>query len=401
MADSSAPQPARLPWPLWSCYVACSWTWLIGMFLPVILMHEFGWWAWVVFAVPNVIGAMSVGFVFRDPERSQKFVAAHRPAMLAFSWVTIAFHFFVMGWLGIGLPVMVAALVFLLLAALRAWLIILAALAVLAVSVVAGFDLTATANALTMQPLPRVAEGVFPMTWFWLACGTTLGFLTCPHMDLTLHRAAQRTGPRHGPATFMLGFGVLFVFLILLTAAYAPLAKAVLAVDGAATLPAVLPWLVALHVAVQAGYTASCHLRELPRMSSGLLIAAILGTILLAGLGVACRGQPMPAVIGVDLDMPLGDLLYRGWMGAYAVVFPAYVVLCVLPNRGRTGDEAKPSRKQLIVWLIACVVTLPMFALGFIGGQMVWVGVAVGLILLALVLVKPADAGKTGPPADA
>ena len=43
---------AGLPWAI---YLGASWTWCIGMFLPVLLVREYGAWAWVVFAVPNVI----------------------------------------------------------------------------------------------------------------------------------------------------------------------------------------------------------------------------------------------------------------------------------------------------------------------------------------------------------
>ena len=41
---------------LWAFFLACSWTWCVGMFLPVLLVRNWGIWGWVVFAVPNVIG---------------------------------------------------------------------------------------------------------------------------------------------------------------------------------------------------------------------------------------------------------------------------------------------------------------------------------------------------------
>lgn len=57
---------ARQPWWSvlgWAAYLACSWTWCIGMFLPVLLVRDYGVWGFVVFAVPNVVGAGAMGWV--------------------------------------------------------------------------------------------------------------------------------------------------------------------------------------------------------------------------------------------------------------------------------------------------------------------------------------------------
>src|SRR5690242_7362807 len=50
----------------WGAYLACSWTWCISMFLPVLLVRDYGVWGFVVFAVPNVIGAGAMGWVLRN-----------------------------------------------------------------------------------------------------------------------------------------------------------------------------------------------------------------------------------------------------------------------------------------------------------------------------------------------
>src|SRR4051812_22981962 len=42
---------------LWAIFLGVSWTWVIGMFLPVLLVRDYGLLGWVVFAIPNVIGA--------------------------------------------------------------------------------------------------------------------------------------------------------------------------------------------------------------------------------------------------------------------------------------------------------------------------------------------------------
>src|SRR5258706_13400931 len=83
---------------LWAFLLACSWTWCIGMFLPVLLVRNWGIWGWVVFAVPNVIGAAAMGFVLRSRQSSEDILINHRPAMAIFSLITIAFHIYFVYW---------------------------------------------------------------------------------------------------------------------------------------------------------------------------------------------------------------------------------------------------------------------------------------------------------------
>src|SRR4051812_7857378 len=81
----------------WAAYLACSWTWCIGLFLPVLLVREFGVRGWVAFAVPNIIGAALFGWIIRDGDASRRFVGKHRLACEVFSAVTIAFQIVFIG----------------------------------------------------------------------------------------------------------------------------------------------------------------------------------------------------------------------------------------------------------------------------------------------------------------
>src|SRR3954451_20258322 len=83
---------------LWAFFLGCSWTWCIGMFLPVLLMRNWGVWAWVAFAVPNVIGAAAMGFVIRSRQVSEDILINHKTAIGVFSLVTIAFHIYFVYW---------------------------------------------------------------------------------------------------------------------------------------------------------------------------------------------------------------------------------------------------------------------------------------------------------------
>ena len=59
MPNSNAPkQPDQLnnslPTALaWACFLGCSWTWVIGMFFPIMLLRDYGVAGWLVFLTPS------------------------------------------------------------------------------------------------------------------------------------------------------------------------------------------------------------------------------------------------------------------------------------------------------------------------------------------------------------
>ncbi|HTL30770.1 MAG TPA: hypothetical protein VL282_16180, partial [Tepidisphaeraceae bacterium] len=48
--NDSSIESAPIPWIGWAIYLGMSWTWCIGMFLPVLLVRDYGFWGWLVFA---------------------------------------------------------------------------------------------------------------------------------------------------------------------------------------------------------------------------------------------------------------------------------------------------------------------------------------------------------------
>ena len=72
-------------------FVACSWTWCIGMYLPVLLIRDFGWWSFAAFAIPNCLGAAGFGWAVLTEARSRSLMLMHAPAIRAFALVTVAF----------------------------------------------------------------------------------------------------------------------------------------------------------------------------------------------------------------------------------------------------------------------------------------------------------------------
>ena len=71
----------------WGLYCTTSWTWCIGMYLPLILLRDYGWPGFIAFAIPNVLGCAAFGYVV-DAKRSDALRARFRGAMIAFGAAT-------------------------------------------------------------------------------------------------------------------------------------------------------------------------------------------------------------------------------------------------------------------------------------------------------------------------
>ena len=76
----------------WAFFCASSWTWCIGMYLPVALIRDFGWPGFAAFAIPNVLGCAAFGYVVATTRASEEMVQRHRTAMRCFSLVAIAYQ---------------------------------------------------------------------------------------------------------------------------------------------------------------------------------------------------------------------------------------------------------------------------------------------------------------------
>ena len=379
--------PSALRTLSWAIYLGMSWTWCVGMFLSVVLYREFGFAAWVAITVPNVIGATSVGFLCARPGTSEAVVARHREALVAFSAVTLAFHAFFLFWLahaglvpptaaaaavavgvGVGLVKRGAVAVDLLLG----W----AVLAVSAVVMIHGLAHVGRAVLAPAHP-PGTTTGLVG-----LAVVCTFGFLFCPYLDLTFHRACQSLPPNPKRAAFGIGLGVLFLSMIAGTALYA--GDFNVGYAGAFTVAGLTTW-VATHFCVQCGYKWAIHLRALPawRSTDALIWAFALATAALFAVGIVVR-----IYLGFhaydDLILP-GQVYYRAFMSFYGLLFPAYAWLCMVPLPGRPAPG--PTRPALTVLAIALTIVTPMYWLGFLADQWAWILVGVAVLLGARAFV--------------
>ncbi len=387
---------------LWGVYLAVSWTWCIGMFLPILLVRDYGLWGYIAFAAPNIVGAGAMGWTLRSGRVSEGLVRTHARAMGLFSAVTIAFHLFFILWLmslvrgmpGVAIP---------------DWGMV--ALPIAGLGAIVGVrratrrgDSPTTRVALvtwlvsagvlagllgTGEPGPgapsQLAETARTAGLLWLAPVCLFGFALCPYLDLTFHHARQRTSERGARVAFTLGFGVFFFAMILLTLVYGGLFAWALGAEIPA--PSVAGWaLVAVlgHVLLQLIFTVIVHqdrVRAAPGGAGTRATLALGGVAIILGL----LHERLPH-IG---EMSGGEVVYRCFMAFYGLVFPAYVWLVMIPTRdGHAGLAGERGRWKGLVFAFVTAMAAPMFWMGFIGGHELYLAPGLALVLVSRVVVS-------------
>ncbi|MGA3067481.1 MAG: hypothetical protein ABSF29_11615 [Tepidisphaeraceae bacterium] len=360
-----------------------SWTWCIGMFLPVILLRDLGWPGFWVFAIPNCLGAAAMGWVLRDPAQSRRLVDRHESACIWFSLITILFHTFFAAWIirrfagpASGAILAVAFTFF--------WILLqwpgvgkfLAAVLVLTVSLIAlAIGLYRGDIPYVTQPLALSPTTLPPSDALWLAPVCLFGFLLCPYLDLTFHAARQATAPAEGRVAFTLGFCVLFPLMILFTAAYSGPVVLFLARH----LYPQMVFIVALHMIAHSAFTSAAHARQLAGRvrSISLRQFAIFALALVVAviLGIA------PPRFPLNHNLAGGEIVYRAFLGFYGLIFPAYVWLRITPGR-----------RSIYRVAFAVAAAIPMFCLGFIQQWTLWLLPGVAIPLLAKLNFTPRNA---------
>ncbi len=371
----------------WAAYLACSWTWCIGMFLPVLLVRDFGIWGFVVFAVPNVIGAGGMGWVLKNPDSAEKLTRGHVQAIRMFSFVTVQFQYFFLCWLmfsnktstmAIAAVALVVA-VFLGVSTLSAGLRrrVPGSILMWAVSVTL-LVASGVAGGLSISPRPG-ASGSNDVLWLAPVCA--FGFLLCPYLDATFLKARLSQSLRQSKQSFSVGFGVLFATMITFTLLYAGLFATThnpVQFEVPVSIAAVL---VFLHIGWQIIFTTDVH---------GQACAELCGQFKWLG---SHKDHPfisfVPAIFVGSFANAFeyhglngGEIVYRAFMSFYGLSFPAYVWLCMIALRGEQGTQ-KPTGMKLTVLAVAIALATPCFWMGFIERQTWWLGPGLGIVLLA------------------
>lgn len=365
----------------WAAFLACSWTWCIGMFLPVLLVRDYGFAGWAVFSIPNVIGAAAMGWVLHRQGSASDLSHRHRPAAVAFSIVTILFHAFFAGWIVRSLVGNVAGIITFsaaggfYLAGRRGYRDLLSAAILLAFSIIAF----AWAASVPDQTVNGPSDRMPGVDLFYLAPICVFGFFLNPYLDLTFLRARESTAPRVGIAAFTFGFGIFFMIMLLFTFWYAR----VLQPGRLQFLPGTLKWIIGTHMMLQSGFTVAVHTRALSNQPSARRpdLQAALFLALLCGYFAGQHGD-----LGGLGGHSLGETLYRIFMAFYGLVFPAYVWLCIIPSRGQPGV---PSARNLQILAATVVIAAPLFWMGFIENHMLWLVAGLGIVLLSRLAIQP------------
>lgn len=383
-------------------FLAVSWTWCIGMFLPVLLARDLGPLSFLVFAIPNCVGAALMGWVMRRPGASAEFIKRHTAACVWFSRITIAFHAFFLMWMvqlhGAAIPVIagfIVNLVLNLVSSGRGWPGWSTAALTYGVSIACAVTLTLS-GALAVPPHGAPLLAAADLAWLAPVC--VFGFLFCPYLDLSFHAARKLLPEPWGTRSFVAGFCGLFLIMIVLTLAYsgallrveasmglhAPAGGRFAQQFGTAALAALF-----VHVSTQAAFTTHLHLGMISQTLSGLRWkvdpASLLSLVIPMILGILTPW--LPAVGGrfaaVPGPMSGGEAIYRSFMAFYGLVFPAYIWICVLPSPDRS-----PSRLQRLALAASVGIALPMFYMGFIERQTWWLAPGLGVVLAARLLTR-------------
>ena len=410
---------------LWGAFLGCSWTWIIGMIFPAMLLRDYGLPGWVAFATPNVLGAAAMGAVLYKPQWSVHLVQRHLIACHNFTVVTVAFHLYVIAWLFSSLfglaamPMMVIAIGLCVALGMRnrasamlwvaagVWLISIGCF-VWAVSAGGsggaggvGADQGAWSLASWQPQSPRLSERDL---WYFLPC-SVLGFLLCPYLDLTFHRARINTTPKTGVFAFALGFGGVFFTMIIFSLVYGAQLLPLLEGQPGAGLPRF--WLIplAIHLTLQAGFTITVHVREAieDHASGGLAslpwMVAAGGIAIVMGFIAKLTGLPDPQTLGGALGRLAGDLSwgetgYRAFLLLYATVFPAYVWLVMIPARRRLSPLGKELRNAL--YAICCAIAYALGWMAFVLGRPGGVPIIFGVLIAARLAIEFLPRQKDG-----
>jgi hypothetical protein len=189
------------------------------------------------------------------------------------------------------------------------------------------------------------------------------GFLLCPWLDRTFHRARQRTPSVHAFGVF----GATFFVIILMTVAYGATGE----LDLTAPILA--------HLGTQALFTVAVHLREIRIAPFPASRRARQATIVVPALGGLLAAYASGLV-----RLPF-DAAYLLFLGFYGLVFPAYVLLFMPFRRGEAmGLRPWPQTPRALgLYALLIAALSPLCAIGFVGLRTWLLPIAVAAIVAA------------------
>jgi hypothetical protein len=325
------------------------------MFLPVLVLHRYGWEGFAVFAIPNIVGCTLFGYIVRTPERSRALVEKYARAMSLFAIVTIAFHAFFISilllmqydnlgnWMSVLIPIVIivggGCLSFL-----PSRTLPILALVIWVASLVVGFTLLPLETEITQE---RPWQDVL-----WLAPITIFGFLLCPYLDPTFHKAIQSSPSKHAFGVF----GLAFAIMIAVTCLYHDVVMKTITLG------------IGVHLVAQTLFTVGVHFKEGATVGEQtnrrqFVVIALLASII--AIGIAHRPQAVEEGLVND---------YLRFFVFYGLVFPGIVSTFMLAKRAFT-----PMR--IAMFCVVALASLPLLEQGYIG-ESPWMSVLPVVALL-------------------
>ncbi|MGV6814175.1 MAG: hypothetical protein ACWA5W_04085 [Phycisphaerales bacterium] len=398
MSTAVCPDYAQTRSPiLWGAYLACSWTWCIGMFFPALLLRDTGWSGFLIFAIPNVLGAAAMGWVITSRIDSQRFVENHPTAIWWFSTITLIFHVFWLLWisnfvrLAFPIPenylfgVAGAVVVFSVISSRAVRFERMPQLAIiLLVFSVAVLIATFVKPAITFASTQMIESAPDALSKninsLWMIPLMSFGFIFCPYLDITFHHARQGLGSKQGGRLgFTIGFVAFFSLMIILTTRYAGVINWAMQKNEPYPDTMILPpWLgaaILTHILCQWIFTVRVHLDRMKTIPASQAKQPILmGLALLAGL-VGFFALQLPDHAGLTG----GELVYRIFLSFYGLLFPTYMLYRAV---------LKHKEKSLSIMWTTIAIASPVFWMGFMERQSIWLIPGMVIILLGALVVK-------------
>lgn len=417
----------------WGAYLGTSWTWVIGMILPALLIRDMGIAGFLIFALPNCIGAAAMGSILKG-KVARSLPSRHMGMILTFSIVTVAYHFYIAGYL---LPHLLGPLALILFAvsglcatglmikwrdkgalwfSLVAWVISISSfITALCIPEAAVFSIFDKAPLLDSSYM-----------WFFLPASVG-GFLLCPYLDATFIRARARTEKVSGILAFKIGFLVFFASMIVFTTAYG---HQLLDSFGGENnrLTGVWATILLIHIPLQMGLTVAYHCREIYSavqygvkerekkikadckqckvLTKNLLYSGWIGMVVtctLLFLGVFLLGlllknisfewfsafkhtheiESLYEAYELKRFISVGEIGYRCILIFYGTLFPAYVMLMMVPTLIPT-QMPKPWKLFSVTVILSSITAY----LGFVHDQGWAIATTLGIICVGRLFVE-------------
>ncbi|MGJ8676060.1 MAG: hypothetical protein ACSHX0_00940 [Akkermansiaceae bacterium] len=412
----------------WGAFLGTSWTWVIGMVLPALLVRDMGIAGFFAFALPNCIGAAAMGTVLCS-KKARELPKTHTGMILVFSIVTVAYHFYIAGYL---LPNLLGpiSLVLFCLAGLVASAFVLKwkdkgaivfSLIAWAVSITCFLVSICIPSAAPFSIFKETPLLDSNYTWFFLPASIG-GFLLCPYLDATFIRARARTERVSGALAFKIGFLIFFASMIVFTTAYGH--ELVTAFGGEKNrLTGVWSIILLIHIPLQMGLTVAWHCREIfaavhhgfiertktlenadckqcATLSKNFLRSGLIGVIggcALLFFGIFVLGlllknisfewfrdfkvtndiETLYSAYEVERFISVGEVGYRCILIMYGTLFPAYVLLMMVPP----FFQAKINRPWWTLGITFLLSSITAY-FGFVHDKAWGIGATLGIICL-------------------